>query len=83
MINTGCRPNAMPESSCGTNMVVEGKRMAICCCKNADDCNDDAFVAKCKAGTAPTSRPKGFTCVGKQPGSTDKNDIECSGISPY
>ena len=77
---TGCRPNEMPESSCGTRMKVEGKTMATCCCKDGDNCNDAAFVAKCKAGTAPTSRPKGFTCVANQPGSSDKNDMECSGM---
>ena len=68
----------MPESSCGTKMTVEGKAMATCCCKDGDNCNDAAFVTKCKAGTTPTSRPKGFTCISSYPGSSDKNDMECS-----
>ena len=54
-------------------------RMKICCC-NTEKCNDAAFVEKCKAGTAPTSSPKGFTCIAKQPGTQYTMDQECSSM---
>ena len=84
-IVTGCLPKATPESSCGTRVTIDGSTMSICCCEDVNNCNDDTFVNNCKTGTTPTtrpkqpeeitptSRPKGFTCVGKQPKSTIKN----------
>ena len=68
------------QSRCGTKT----ENSAVCCC-NTPNCNNDAFVNNCKTGTTPTrttptSSPKGFTCIGKQPGSTIKNDIECSSM---
>ena len=91
-IVTGCLPEATPESLCGTRVTVDGNTIAICCCKNVNNCNNEAFVNNCKTGKTPTTRPKqpgettptvqlnGFTCVGKQPKPTIKNYIECSGI---
>ena len=76
----GCLSKSTPEAACGTRMTIHGDTIAICCCKDHDNCNDEAFIAKCKAGTTPTTRPKGFTCVGKQPKSIIENYIKCSGI---
>ena len=54
-------------------------RLKICCC-NTEKCNDAAFGEKRKAGTAPTSQPKGFTCFAKQPGAQSTNYQECSSM---
>ena len=80
IIAAGCLPKSIPASSCDTRDKIDGKTNAICCCKDRSNCNNDAFINNCKAGTTPTSSPKVFTCIGKQSGSTSENDIECSSM---
>ena len=53
--------------------------ISICCCETPN-CNDDAFVYNCKSLTSRTSKPKPITCIVKQPESTVRNNVECSGI---
>lgn len=61
-VTTGCRPKNVPGSLCGSQLTIAGETFDQCCCDDGDNCNDDAFIAKCKAGTAPTVIPKGLTC---------------------
>ena len=68
--------NCVPKNG-GCDLTIDG--MKICCC-NTEKCNDAAFIEKCKAGTAPTSKPKGFTCIAKRPGESSSNDQECSSM---
>ena len=74
---TGCVPKKSGDSACGIRVTEEGRNRAICCCKDRDNCNDDDFVAKCKTGTAPLIRPKGFTCIARKGSISFTQD--CSG----
>lgn len=52
----------MPDSLCGAQLKIFGEVYDQCCCNDVDNCNNEAFIAKCRAGSSPTVPPRGLTC---------------------
>lgn len=57
-VNQGCLPISIDESDCRTRERDDkGKFSVSCCCKNADNCDNDAFVKACRDGAYSGSAP--------------------------